>query len=367
MSFAFNVPVNGVSFGQISTGLLREAYSRGLEPALFPIGNKLDLSSQRDDAAFLDWLKKCIAKGFDEYSREEPCIKLWHLNSQSVESFGDTRHLITFHELDEPTKHELNVVKNNDVVYFTSEFSKKTFEELGAKNLKYLPLFFDSYNFNTRNRTYYSDDRIAFNLCGKFEKRKHHAKIINAWVKKFGNNKKFYLNCAVFNTFLPPEKNEEMIKVALERKEYFNINFLGHMAKNEIYNDFLNSGDIIIGMSGGEGWGLPEFQSVALGCHSVMLNATGYQSWANKNNSVLVEPNGKIPAYDGIFFSEGKQNNQGNIFDWDVDDFISACEEAVKRVEASKVNEEGLKLQTEFTASKTLDVLLKGMNHGQQN
>ena len=47
-------------------------------------------------------------------------------------------------------------------------------------------------------------------------------------------------------------------------KEYFNINFLGMMQKNSLYNDFLNSGNIVLGMSGAEGWGLPEFQSVVL-------------------------------------------------------------------------------------------------------
>jgi len=46
-------------------------------------------------------------------------------------------------------------------------------------------------------------------------------------------------------------------------------------------------------MSGGEGWGLPEFQSVALGKHGVILNSSGYQDWANEKNTVMVQPNGK--------------------------------------------------------------------------
>ncbi len=54
------------------------------------------------------------------------------------------------------------------------------------------------------------------------------------------------------------------------------------MQKNSLYNDYLNSANIILGMSGGEGWGLPEFQSVALGKHAVILNATGYKDWATE-------------------------------------------------------------------------------------
>ena len=70
------------------------------------------------------------------------------------------------------------------------------------------------------------------------------------------------------------------------------------MPKNAVYNDYLNSGDIVIGMSGGEGWGLPEFHSVGLGKHAVMLNATAYKEWATSENSVLLEPSGKIEVYD---------------------------------------------------------------------
>ena len=73
------------------------------------------------------------------------------------------------------------------------------------------------------------------------------------------------------------------------------------MHKNEMYNDFLNSSDVVLGMSGGEGWGLPEFQSACLGKHAVLLNASAYKDWANEENAVLVEPSGNA-MYDGVFF-----------------------------------------------------------------
>ena len=134
------------------------------------------------------------------------------------------------------------------------------------------------------------------------------------------------------------------------------------MQTNEMYNDFLNSSNIIIGMSGGEGWGLPEFQSVALGKHSVILDAHAYQEWATTENSVLVGSTSKIDCVDGIFFKKGNDKNQGQIFDWKEDDFIDACEEAIKRVEANRENAEGLKLQDEFTVGRTLDGILDVVN-----
>jgi hypothetical protein len=127
------------------------------------------------------------------------------------------------------------------------------------------------------------------------------------------------------------------------------------MPKNAEYNDFLNSSNIVIGMSGGEGWGLPEFQSVALGKHAVILNAHAYRDWATTENVVLVDPAKKVDCYDGMFFKKGNDFNQGQIFDWDEDDFLDACDVAVSRVESNRVNVKGLELQKEFTYKKTLE------------
>ena len=125
-----------------------------------------------------------------------------------------------------------------------------------------------------------------------------------------------------------------------------------------MYNDFLNSADVVLSMSGGEGWGLPEFHSVAMGKHSVTLNASGYKQWANEENSVLVNPSGKVPVYDGMFFHEGQPYNQGNIYDFEEDAFIAACEDVIKRVEQNRVNEAGLKLQEELSYEKTVNQIL---------
>ena len=266
--------------------------------------------------------------------------------------------MLSFYELDQPTKVEINTVKNNNKVLFSSKETVEIFKNLGCKNVEYIPLAFDKYNFNMTDKSYFTDDRIVFNLVGKLEKRKHHLKLIDLWAKKFGNNKKYALQCCIFNPFMKPEDQNNLISQALQGKSYFNINFLPFMGQNKIYNDFLNSGNIVLGMSGGEGWGLPEFHSVAMGKHAVIMNAHGYKSWANEDNCTLVEPNSKIEAYDGIFFHKGAPYNQGNIYDFNGSDFISACEVAIKKTESQKLNQQGLALQKEFSSEKFLQNIL---------
>ena len=107
--------------------------------------------------------------------------------------------------------------------------------------------------------------------------------------------------------------------------------------------------------SGGEGWGLPEFQSGAIGKHAVILNAHAYKSWATPEAVTFVNPSQQIEVYDNAFFKKGDAFNQGNIFDWNEDEFIAACETAVGKVKANRVNTAGLALQTEYSKEKFVD------------
>ena len=358
MEFSLNLTLSSVSFGQTSIAILREIKRRGLVPPLSPIG-PVDLSAQKEDDDFNRWLSVCISRFNREHNRKNPTVKLWHLQD-SLGSLSEKQILISFYELDQPTESEKNIARNNKRVLFSSEFTCEVFRKNGGcDNIGYIPLGFDSFNFEKINREYFTDGRITFNLAGKFEKRKHHAKILNAWSKRFGNDKRYSLQCALYNPFMTKEQNLSLFTQALSGIKFSNINYLAFMPHNKMYNDFLNSGDIVIGMSGGEGWGLPEFQSVALGKHSVILNRNGYTSWANSKNSVLVESNGKVTCEDGIFFAAGHEFNQGTIFDFNEDEFIHSCELAINRAQANKLNLEGLKLQQEFPYSKTVDVILK--------
>ena len=355
-----NLPINSVSFGQVSTGLLRDLYKRKKEILLAPL-HDLDLASQKEDLDFKKWIEEAAARFPIEYNRENKIFRLWHLNG-SLSSFAEEQVLLSFYELDNPTPQERNVIKNNHKVLFSSEETVNLFKSLGHKNVEYLPLYFDSDNFYPTNKKYFQDERIVFNISGKLERRKHHVKAIRSWIRKFGSNAKYSLQCAIYNGFLSPEQNQNLTHQMLEGKRVFNVNFLGFMGKNEIYNDFLNSSHVVLGVSGGEGWGLPEFQSAALGKHAVILNASGYKGWANDKNSILINPSGKISSVDNVFFKAGADFNQGDIYDFNEDDFISACEEAIKRVESGKKNKEGLKLQEEFSVTRFSDSILKTLN-----
>lgn len=354
-SLVFKAPINSVSFGNVSVNILREMFSREMSICLFPIGN-VDLSVyDKLSKDFSDWIQSSIQNRYKLIEKEMPTLQLWHINGSENRITKD-HYLLTFYELDSPTETEKNIVNIHDKVMFSSRYASKQFQSVGCKNSTSIPMGFDPDFYKTGKK--YLEDKIHFGIMGKWEKRKHTAKIIKLWAEKYGNNYNYQLSCCVTNPFIKNEQLNQLIGHALEGKKYGNINFLPFLKTNSEVNEFVNAIDIdLSGLSGAEGWNLPSFNASALGKWSIVLNSTSHKDWANSDNSILVEPVDKVEAYDNTFFHKGSNFNQGNIYSFDDESVIFAMESAEKK--CKKENKEGLKLQKTFSYGKTLDEILK--------
>ena len=354
--FCWAAPLPSLSFGATSIAILREMYKRGLQPAVFPMGGTVDISAQKPDEAFNKWLSQCINDAQKSHCRRNRSYRLWHING-SLSSYSETdARLITFFELDQLTNDEVNILRNQDKVYVTSTFTQEVFKQYGVEST-YLPLGFDSHNFYQLEKRPKIEGATSWSILGKWEFRKSHAQMLKNWVKKYGNDKNHRLNLAITNQFMKPEHVNSLVSQALDGKSYWNLNFLPWAATNAEYNTVLQSSDIVLSCSRGEGRDLPCYHATALGAWPVALNAHAFRDYLNEDNAILINPNGKTPASDGVFFSQGGPFNSGNLFTWDDDEFFAACEKAETCV-ARGMNIKGLELQKN-TYSQTLDILLK--------
>ncbi len=356
-NFSVVTPLNNLSFGNVSIALLRELYNRQISPSLFPIGS-VDISAQKSDTQFNTYLQSCINKALVSYSRKDTSVRLWHIGGSHESISSNDSRLITFFELDSLSDTEINILNNHDKVYVTSNFTKQVFKDHGVEST-YLPLGFDSHNFYPLKNRPKIDGVIQWGMFGKWEDcRKSHGQMLGAWVKKYGNKREHRLNLSVTNPFLKPEDLNTLISRALDGKAYWNLNFLPFQPTNEAYNSVIQACDIALCVSGGEGRDLPCYHATALGAWPVSMRAHAYLDYLNDDNAILISPNGKKIANDGIFFHHNKTPfNNGNFFTFSDDDFLSACEIAEKKVKMIGLNVEGLKLQN-LTYSKTVDILL---------
>lgn len=348
MKILLDVPLNSLSLGNVSFNLVRECFNRELEIGIFPV-QQPDLSAYQITPELEKYIQHSINNRYAFLDDDIPALRVWHLNG--AENKKNARQILyTFYECSAPTPIERCLANHQDEVAFSSFYASEQFE-----NGKFIPLGFDPDFFVTGEK--YLKDVVHFGLMGKFENRKHTARIIKLWAKKYGNDPKYQLTCCVNNPFMKPEQLNAMIHHTLEGKNYSNINFLQFLKKNSEVNDFLNSIDIdLTGLSGGEGWNLPSFNATCLGKWSVVLNETSHKDWATEDNSILVESSSVMPVDDNLFFKTGTPFNQGVFFCWDEDAVASALDKAVQKV--GQVNAVGQRLADTMTYANTMNSLL---------
>jgi len=352
------LPLNTTSLGNVSVNILRELYKENFDVAIFPHQDSADLSVfDKLSSNFSTWITAGIKERYKIIEKNTPTLQIWHLHN-SIARFSSKSFLYSFYELDSPTFSELKVCASHDKVIFSSKDAENHFKNAGASNVTSVPLGYDQDFFETKKE--YLKNTTHFGLMGKLEKRKHTLRILKLWAKYYGNKPNYELSCAISNKFMNQEDVNRMIGETLNHKYYENINFIPFMRSNSEVNDFMNAIDIdLTGLSGGEGWNLPAFNSTCLGKWSCVLNATSHKDWATEENSVLVESNGKEPAYDGIFFNEGQEFNQGNIHTFSEEDFVSATKKAETLY--NKENTKGKELKDKFSYKNCVNNILSNI------
>ena len=352
----FRGPVNSLSFGNVTYNLLREMYRKQMNVAIFPIGDNLSFEAyDKIDEELKSWIVSSVQNRFHIAKKEWPTLAQWHLNGSELR-VSPRQYLYTFYEVDQPTLIEKAIVDLQDKTIFSSKHAESKFMSVGCHNTCSVPVGFDE-DFEKTDKTYLPN-KIHFGLMGKFEKRKNTALILKAWAKKYGNNYDYQLSCCISNPFFKPEQMQQVLNQALEGKSYGNINFLPYLKTNSEVNEFLNAIDIdLTGLSGAEGWNLPAFNATCLGKWSIVLNHTSHKDWANSKNSILIEPEGQTPIYDGAFFQEGQPFNQGNMNFISEGKMIDAFEKS--ETFCGKPNKNGVKLTKEFTYKNTLEKLIE--------
>jgi hypothetical protein len=347
MKILVEAPLNSLSLGNVSFNIIRELIERGHDVGVWPLG-QIQLNAYDINDDLKKKIEDSINNRYDYLGDDIPSLKIWHLNG-SEDRKNSNQYLLTFYECNQPTGIEKRISSHQTQTFFSSSCASDLFGGM------FCPLGFDK-DFKETNKEYLKGI-THFGLMGKFEHRKHTSKIIQTWLKRFGNDPKYQLSCLVTNPFYKKEDMEATINAILGGKRYTNINFLPILEKNSEVNEFLNAIDIdLTGLSGAEGWNLPAFNATCLGKWSVVLNATSHKDWATKDNCVLVEPSGEVDCYDGVFFKKGSPFNQGTFYNWNEEDVINAMEQAEKKV--GQVNTEGQKLADKLTYENTVDVIL---------
>lgn len=344
-------PVNNLGYGYTTLNILKKLSP---EVAYWPMGQP-SVFTQEDHNVVSQAM--FAAQMFDENA---PCLRIWHQHDMSQFVGKGTRIGFPIFELDDFSPVEQHHLKSTDKLFVCSHWAKHIIHQvLGLdEEVCVIPLGVDTELFRlSPDRT--RDTTIFFN-CGKWEKRKGHDVLAQAFDSAFRTTDDVELWMMCDNPFLKKEQIEEWKNLYRNLEIGHKVRFIDRVGTHqEVYN-IMSRVDCGVFPSRAEGWNLELLELMACGKHVITTDYSAHTEFCTEENAMLIPINNTEVAYDGVWF-DGKKGNWAH-FDSDSQyNLVSHMRSFHNEKQSGRltVNKAGIETANSFTWDRTAKEILK--------
>jgi glycosyltransferase involved in cell wall biosynthesis len=295
MRLNLQAAINQLGYGVAGINILKALQAQNVEVSFFPISQP-QVTNQADADAVRRGLE--TAKTFDP---QAPCVKIWHQN-QMAERIGSGKFIgFPIFELDTFNDLEKNHLNSCDEWMVCSNWAKDIIQSsVSFKPTHVIPLGVDAELFPPAPAR--QDDKTIFFNCGKWEIRKGHDILIEAFkrVTEEYDNVELWMMCS--NPFNSQEENNRWHQLYNHPK----VKLIPRAeTQREVYN-IMSQVDCGVFPSRGEGWNLELLEMMAVGKHVITTNYSAHTEFCSQENATLIPIKDVEQAFDGKwFFGQG--------------------------------------------------------------
>lgn len=280
------VPVNGTGYGITGKNIALEL-NKVANVSLFPIGQISGIDTQKE----ADSIGKMIQNGqlFDSYA---DCLRIWHQHDMSQFVGNGAKIGFPIFELDRFSDLELHHLSNLDHIIVCSQWAKEVVVE-NVDHLRYDDVSVCPLGINPHRLRKTEDDLdhqvTQFFTCGKWEYRKGHDKVIQAFCMAFEEDDNVMLNVMCDNPFLTEEQTNKWKSLYLNSKMGHRVKFISRKQTHGEVLGIMSMMDCGVYLSRAEGWNLELLETMSCGVPVIATNYSGHTEFCNDDNCMLVE------------------------------------------------------------------------------
>lgn len=322
--------------------------------SLWPIG-QIQITNE-DDA---NVLRRCI-KNAQMPDFNAPCVRIWHQNDMSQFVGRGSKIGFPFFELDEFTQIEKHHLNSLDKLFVSSAWAKSVAENqlnLLSENIFVVPLGVNGKIFQPSLGS--SESTIFFN-CGKWEIRKGHDILIEAFNKAFTpkDNVELWMMCS--NPFLNEMQSGEWAKLYQNSPLGSKIKLIGRKNTQEEVYSIMQQTDCGVFPARAEGWNLELLEMMACGKQVITTNYSAHTEFCNSDNSYLIDIEAKESAYDGIWF-HGQVGKWATLGENQLDQLVYHMKHVhkLKQDKLLNLNRAGVETAHKFSWTNTAEMVKK--------
>ena len=353
-------PIGFTGYGIAAANLSLALKKLDYKIALFPIGTVQ--CEPQHEKVFAEM--QADAGQFDTNSS---CLRIWHQNNMA-EFVGNGPHIaFPFFELDTFNAREKHHLDSVDVIFTTSKWGKDVIvNNIGREDdIEIVPLGVDREIFHQEVKSDgLGEDYTTFLNIGKWEVRKGHDFLLNAFNNAFIPSDKVTLKMLCDNPFIGQAGNNHWRSQYLNSKMGPNIQILDRVKDHSGVARVIADADCGVFPARAEGWNLELLECLSMGKQVIATHNTAQREYLSNKNAHLIVCDEMEPAIDGIWFHG--QGNWPKLGDDQMEQTVHHMRKVhvAKQLGALSANEHGISIAKEFTwdeAAKKMDAILSAV------
>lgn len=290
-------------YGITSTSIMRELL-KDHEVSLFPLGQ-----AQAETPEDKVLIEKILRDTNTKWDPNSPCLKIWHQYDLASRIGRGKYGALVFFEVDKITLQEKNMMNSTDCVFVASKWGKKILEDNGVSTkIVVSPLAVNMKIFSPMKEAGNKDllekeGTYRFINIGKWEIRKGHDVLVEAFNKAFTKDDKVELVMLNHNLFLNEQQNKNWQDLYKNSKLGDKIKIIGRLQTQADVANLIRQCNCGIFPARAEGWNNEILEVMAVNKPVIATNYSAHTEYCNKDNSYLVEIDNLVTAKDDMFFN----------------------------------------------------------------
>lgn len=296
-------PINGTGYGISSTNIAISLAKQGIDVALHAIGSS-SVETEDQQNSLMPMINRSKT-----YDPKATSLKIWHQHDLASRIGVGKYYAFPFFELDTFMDFEVHGMNQTDGLFTTSQWGKNVLESNGVNvpiHIAHLGVDFSSF-FVDEDKIRVENENYVFMHVGKWEKRKGHDFLIEAFNNAFTKNDNVELWLFPFNPFLSKQESDTWNGLVSSSELSDKIKVYGRLPTQRHMAEAMKMADCGIFPSRAEGWNMGLVEMMSLKKPIIATNYSAHTEYLNSENSFLIDITEKELAVDGKWF-----NGQGN-------------------------------------------------------
>jgi glycosyltransferase involved in cell wall biosynthesis len=295
-----NLPFNNMTgYGIVSTNIWKEI-RKLTKVGIFPIAGV-----SFDSDLELKWINNDFQNNWMPEAKNSACLKIWHIN-ELFNRIGSGRYgVFPFFEIDKINPLDALSLNYADVIFTSCEWARQILIENGIKESSIViasPGIDHSIFDYTKYKKPERNDNYIFINIGKWQKRKGHDILVNAFNHAFSEKDNVELWMINDNPFLTTQETQQWHNLYKRSKLGEKIKIINRLSTHRDLAQKILEADCGIYPARAEGWNNEIPETMAMNKPVIATNYSAHTAYCTKENSFLIDIKETEPAKDGSSF-----------------------------------------------------------------